>query len=68
MSSDNSYGQYFDDILGADISYLQPHGCHFFRHQEPHRDGFLLYGTDTHLSGMVRSRTVSQSVHLAFID
>ena len=42
-----------------DVSFLQPHGRHFFRHQEPHQDGFLLYGSDSHLSSMVRSRIVS---------
>ena len=59
MSSDNSYGQQFGDIFGVDVSYLHPHGGHFFKHQEPRREGFLLYDADRHISSLVRSRTVS---------
>ena len=63
MSSDNSYGQLFGDIFGDDaqFSYMTPHDNHFFRRQEPLKEGFLLYGSDSHISSLVRFGTVSLS-------
>ena len=68
MTSDNSYGQLFGDIFGDDAqsSYMAPHDNHFFRHQEPLREGFLLYGSDSHISNTMRSGVVSHSLHFLF--